>query len=61
MQLLRIPGIGPKGAETILQARRLKKLDDISKLRKLGISATDRAAPYLLLNGKRPAFQLSLI
>jgi predicted DNA-binding helix-hairpin-helix protein len=61
MQLLRIPGIGPKGAETILQARRLKKLDDISKLRKLGISTTDRAAPYLLLNGKRPAFQLSLI
>lgn len=60
-QLLRIPGIGPKGADTILHARRLKRLDDLSKLRKLGISATDRAAPFVLLNGKRPAFQLSLI
>jgi predicted DNA-binding helix-hairpin-helix protein len=60
-QLMRIPGIGPKGAETILNARRLKRLDDISKLRKLGISAADRAAPFMLINGKRPAFQLSLI
>jgi predicted DNA-binding helix-hairpin-helix protein len=60
-QLLRIPGIGPKGADTILNARRFKKLDDLSKLRKLGISATDRAAPFLLFNGKRPGYQLPLI
>ncbi len=60
-QLLRIPGIGPKGAEAILHARRIKSLDDISKLRKLGISAADRAAPFVLLDGKRPVFQLSLI
>ena len=60
-QLLRIPGIGPKGAESILHARRLKKVDDLSKLRKLGISAANRAAPFVLLDGKRPAYQLSLI
>jgi predicted DNA-binding helix-hairpin-helix protein len=60
-QLLRIPGIGPKGADAILHARRLKKVDDISKLRKLGIFAANRAAPFVLLDGKRPAYQLSLI
>ena len=60
-QLLRIPGIGPKGADSILHARRLKKVDDLSKLRQLGISAVNRAAPFVLLDGKRPAYQLSLI
>lgn len=59
-QLLRLPGIGPKGADSILHARRLKRLDDISNLRKLGISAADRAAPFMLLDGKRPSYQLSL-
>jgi predicted DNA-binding helix-hairpin-helix protein len=60
-QLLRIPGIGHKGADTIVHARKLNKLDDISSLRKLGILAANRAAPFVLLNGKRPAYQLSLI
>lgn len=58
-QLLRIPGIGPKGADSILNARRDKRLDTLDGLRKLGILSTDRAAPFLLLNGKRPAYQLS--
>lgn len=58
-QLIRIPGIGPKGAESILQARRSAKLRDLSALKKLGIVA-ERAAPYVLLDGKRAAAQLSL-
>jgi predicted DNA-binding helix-hairpin-helix protein len=60
-QLLRIPGIGPRGAESIIGARKLKRLDDLTKLRKLGITASERAAPFMLLNGKRPSFQLPLL
>jgi len=57
--LLRIPGIGQKGAERILKARRRGHLRDLSHLHKLGIS-TERAAPYVLLDGHRAARQLSL-
>ncbi len=54
--LLRVPGIGPKGADTILRARRLAKISDVTSLRKLGI-LTERAAPFLLLDGRRAAYQ----
>ena len=57
--LLRVPGIGPKGVERLLRARRQARLRDLSQLRKLGIAA-DRAAPFILLDGRRPARQLSL-
>jgi predicted DNA-binding helix-hairpin-helix protein len=57
--LLRIPGIGLKSAEAILFARRQNKLYDLSSLKKLGVIA-ERAAPYVLLNGKRPASQPAL-
>lgn len=57
--LLRIPGIGPKGADTILSARRRGRLRDSRDLAKLGIVAS-RAAPFVLLDGRRPAQQLSL-
>ncbi|HEX2698050.1 MAG TPA: hypothetical protein VHM28_10110, partial [Anaerolineales bacterium] len=58
-ELLRIPGIGLKGVEAILRARRTGKLKDLSSLRKLGVVA-DRAAPFILLDGKRATQQLSL-
>jgi predicted DNA-binding helix-hairpin-helix protein len=58
-ELIKIPGIGIKGAESILKARRTARLRDLTSLRKLGIVAM-RAAPFLLLDGKRPATQLSL-
>lgn len=58
-ELTRVPGIGPKGAETILRARRSGILRDLSALRKLGISVT-RAAPFLLLDGKQPPSQISM-
>jgi predicted DNA-binding helix-hairpin-helix protein len=59
-QLLRIPGIGPIGATAILKARRFGKLKDVADLRKLGIRNPERAAPYILLNGKKPSTQLHL-
>jgi predicted DNA-binding helix-hairpin-helix protein len=58
--LLRIPGIGPKGADAILLARRQAKLRDVSMLKKLGVLA-DRAAPFLLLDGRRAAYQPPLL
>ena len=58
-QLLRVPGIGLKSAEIILTARRRGKLTDLSHLRQLGVK-TKNVAPFVLLDGKRPAHQLSL-
>lgn len=57
--LLRVPGIGPKGVEAIVRARRLGTLRDLRDLKKLGVLA-DRAAPFILLNGRRANPQLSL-
>ena len=57
--LLRIPGIGPRGAEAILRARRTSKLRDLTSLRKLGIVVT-RVAPFVLLDGKRVESQLKM-
>ncbi|MEI7987886.1 MAG: radical SAM protein [Chloroflexota bacterium] len=58
-ELLRIPGIGQKGVEAILGGRRKNKLCDLSHLTALGIQS-QRAAPFILLNGKRPIYQMSL-
>jgi predicted DNA-binding helix-hairpin-helix protein len=58
-ELLRVPGIGPKGADAILRARRHGTFRDLSDLRRLGVLA-NRAAPFILLNGKAPAQQLEL-
>ena len=58
-ELMRVPGIGPKGAEAILKARREGCLRELSHLRKLGI-AVQRAAPFVLVNGKRSIQQMRL-
>ena len=58
--LLRIPGIGPKNAETILKARREGQLRDLEHLKQIGVAGVSRTAPYVLMDGKRPSFQLSL-
>ncbi len=58
--LIRIPGIGLKNAETIIKARKHRKLQDSNQLKNLGI-LTKRAAPFILLNGKKPSHQLHLI
>ncbi len=59
LQLLRIPGIGPRGAEAILQSRNANPLETLGDLRRLGINF-QRAAPYILLNGKSPDYQMRL-
>ncbi|MFN8527992.1 MAG: radical SAM protein [Anaerolineae bacterium] len=59
-QLLRVPNIGPKGADAILKARAGGKITDLSDLRKIGIAAPENAAPYVLLDGKRPPTQMGL-
>lgn len=59
-QLLRVPGIGLKGVEAILSGRRQNNIRSLVELRKIGVNPT-RAAPFILLDGKRPAYQLSLI
>ena len=59
-ELLRIPGIGPKGANAILRARQQQKVRDLTSLRKLGI-VTKRVAPFVLLDGRRADTQLQLL
>jgi predicted DNA-binding helix-hairpin-helix protein len=58
-QLLRVPGIGPKAAQSIIQARRVGRLRDLSDLVHIGINGS-RSAPFILLDGQRPARQLTL-
>ncbi len=57
--LLRIPGIGPKTADSILAARRKGALRDLRDLKAIGALAS-RAAPFVLLDGRRPALQMRL-
>ena len=57
--LLRVPGIGPTSAERLVRWRREGSLTDLAQVRKAGAVA-NRAAPYLLLNGRRPQHQLAL-
>jgi predicted DNA-binding helix-hairpin-helix protein len=59
-ELMRIPGVGPKGANAILRARRASRLVELSQLRAIGIRAPEQAAPYILLDGRRPPQQLAL-
>ncbi len=56
-ELLRVPGIGPRSADAILRARRQAHLRELGDLRALGAVAS-RAAPFVLLGGRRPPRQL---
>jgi predicted DNA-binding helix-hairpin-helix protein len=58
--LLRVPGIGIKGANAILKARSRARINELGQIKKLGILA-ERAAPYILLDGKRVDKQLALL
>lgn len=59
-ELLRVPGIGPRGADAILRSRRHGRLRYLSDLRKIGLLA-ERAAPYITLDGHRAPQQLTLL
>ncbi len=54
--LLRVPGIGPRTARRIMEARRERLLRDLAQLRSLGVQV-NRAAAFVLLDGRRPLFQ----
>jgi predicted DNA-binding helix-hairpin-helix protein len=56
-ELLRIPGIGMRGAERIIRMRKMGMIRELSSLKKLGV-ITERAAPFILLNGRKPDAQL---
>lgn len=53
-ELLRVPGIGPTGADAILKARQQGTLAELSHLRAIGLRAVSDMAPYILLAGRRP-------
>jgi predicted DNA-binding helix-hairpin-helix protein len=57
--LLRIPGIGKLGAERIYNGRKERKLTELKQLAELGISPK-RAAPFILLDGHKPVYQMDL-
>jgi predicted DNA-binding helix-hairpin-helix protein len=56
--LLRIPGIGLKGAQKIIAARMKGKINELSELKRLGVK-TQRLVDYVLLNGRQPNRQRS--
>ncbi|MDX1615383.1 MAG: radical SAM protein [Candidatus Promineifilaceae bacterium] len=58
-QLLRVPGIGQKGAGAIVSARRQGTLRELGDLKAIGVNP-GRPAPFVLLDGRRPTFQLPL-
>lgn len=58
-ELLRVPGIGPKSAIRIVNGRRQQSFRTLRDLQRVGAVA-ERAAPYILLDGKRPTYQLPL-
>ena len=58
-QLVRVPGIGPKSAVQLLKVRSKGRVRTLRDLKQLGAEA-DRAAPFILLDGKRPPYQLPM-
>jgi predicted DNA-binding helix-hairpin-helix protein len=57
--LLKVPGIGPRSADRIIEARRETKLCDLSQLKALGVTIA-WSVPYILLDGRRAPEQLRL-
>ncbi len=58
-ELMRVPGIGPVAAERIASSRRARPVRSLEALAAAGASCR-AAAPYVLLDGRRPPHQLAL-
>jgi putative DNA modification/repair radical SAM protein len=58
-ELLRVPGLGPRSVARILRLRRQGTFRTLTDLKKIGAVAS-RAAPFILLDGKSPPYQMSL-
>lgn len=52
--LLHVPGIGPVAARRIVSLREGHGFADLSQLKRAGV-AVNRAAPFILIGGRRPA------
>ncbi len=58
--LLRVPGIGPRTARSILEARgKGVRIRSVADLKRMGVPV-GRAAEFILINGKKPAQQMRL-
>ncbi|MGD8732488.1 MAG: radical SAM protein [Anaerolineales bacterium] len=57
--LIRVPGIGPQTVDRLLTLRRQGRLKDIDRLRSLRL-ITERSAPYITVDGRRPGHQKML-
>ncbi len=58
-ELLRVPGIGPRGARAILNNRHRTPVKSLDDLKALGV-ITSRAAPYITFSGKHAEYQMGL-
>lgn len=58
-ELLRVPGLGPLSVRRIVQMRRAIKFKTIEQLARIGADEK-RAAPFVLLDGRRPAHQIQM-
>jgi predicted DNA-binding helix-hairpin-helix protein len=58
--LLRIPGIGPKTANSIIETRIKQKLTKSEELSSFGVNFK-RAAPFIIINGKSAAYQTTFL
>ena len=58
-ELLRVPGIGPKGAKTIIKNRLTQQIRELGLLSKWGIQV-QRAKDFILLDGREPDRQMRL-
>jgi predicted DNA-binding helix-hairpin-helix protein len=57
--LMKVPGIGHKGANALMAARRQGRIRDLRDLKAVGLNPM-RPAPFVLLDGRRPTYQLPL-
>ena len=57
--LMKVPGIGQKGAHALMAARRQGRIRELKDLKAVGLNPM-RPAPFVLLDGKRPTYQLPL-
>lgn len=58
-ELLRVPGLGPRSVARILRLRRQRTFRTLTDLKQIG-AVVSRAAPFILLDGKRPPYQMRL-
>lgn len=52
LELIRVPGIGPRSANKIIRLRRREKFHNLEELKRVGVW-TNRAGDFILINGKR--------